>query len=100
MKLAGLQERIAKWEDLHTDFKDRFDSNRELAKDLVCFANTDGGQLFFGISGDKHIVGVDDPDWLFNKVKNPAPKDLALVCPGRGLSMTLLCSTYSITPLN
>ena len=37
MKLAGLQERIAKWEDLHTDCKERFDSNRELAKDIVCF---------------------------------------------------------------
>jgi len=59
MKLAGLQERIAKWEDLHTDFKERFDSNRELAKDIVCFANTDGGQLIFGISSNKHIVGVD-----------------------------------------
>ena len=58
MKLAELQIRIAKGEDLHTDFKERFSSNRELAKDLVCFANTDGGQLIFGISSDKHIVGV------------------------------------------
>jgi hypothetical protein len=72
MKLAELKERIAKWEDLHTDFKERFDSNRELAKDLVCFANTDGGQIIFGISSDKHIVGVDDPDWLFNKVDDIA----------------------------
>ena len=72
MKPAELQERIAKWEDLHTDFKERFDSNRELVKDIVCFANTDGGQLIFGISSDKHIVGVDDPDWLFNKVDDIA----------------------------
>ena len=72
MNLAELQERIAKWEDLHADFKERFDSNRELAKDLVCFANTDGGQLIFGISSDKHIVGVDDPDGLFNKVDDIA----------------------------
>ena len=50
MKLVELKKRIAKWEDLHTDFKERFDSNRELAKDLVCFANTDGGQIIFGIS--------------------------------------------------
>ena len=72
MELAELNERIAKWEDIHTDFKERFDSNRELAKDLVCFANTDGGQLIFGISNDKHIVGVDDPDWLFSKVDDIA----------------------------
>ncbi|MEX1349376.1 MAG: RNA-binding domain-containing protein [Desulfobacterales bacterium] len=72
MKPAELQERIAKWEDLHTDFKERFDSNRELVKDIVCFANTDGGQLIFGISSDKQIVGVDDPDGLFNKVDDIA----------------------------
>jgi len=47
MKPAELQERIAKWENLHTDFKERFDSNRELAKDLVCFTNTDGGHRDF-----------------------------------------------------
>jgi len=72
MNLAELQKRIAKWEDLHTDFKERFTSNREMTKDLVCFASTDGGQLIFGVSGDKHIVGVDDPDWLFNKVDDIA----------------------------
>jgi ATP-dependent DNA helicase RecG len=72
MKLADLQKRIAKWEDLHTDFTERFDSNRELVKDIVCFANTDGGQLIFGISSDKQIVGVDDPDGLFNKVDDIA----------------------------
>lgn len=72
MKLVELKKRIAKWEDLHTDFKERFGTNRELAKYLVCFANTDGGQLIFGISGDKHIVGIDDPDWLFHKVDDIA----------------------------
>jgi ATP-dependent DNA helicase RecG len=43
-----------------------------LVKDIVCFANTDGGQLIFGISSDKQIVGVDDPDGLFNKVDDIA----------------------------
>jgi len=72
MNVSELKERIAQWEDLHTDFKERFDSNRELAKDLVCFANTDGGQLIFGIAKDRSIVGVDDPDWLFSKVDDIA----------------------------
>jgi predicted HTH transcriptional regulator len=43
-----------------------------LAKDLVCFANTDGGQLIFGIAKDKRIVGVDDSDWLCAKVDDVA----------------------------
>lgn len=72
MNLSELKERIDRWEDLHTDFKERFDSNRELAKDLVCFANTDGGQLIFGVAKDRRVVGVDDPDWLFNKVDDIA----------------------------
>jgi ATP-dependent DNA helicase RecG len=72
MKLPELNARIAKGEDLHTDFKEQFSSNRELAKDLVCFANTDGGQLIFGVSNDKRIVGIEDPDWLFNKVDDIA----------------------------
>jgi len=70
MNLSELKERIVRWEDLHTDFKERFESNRELAKDLVCFANTDGGQLILGVAKDRSIVGVDDPDWLFNKVND------------------------------
>jgi len=55
MKIAELKERVAKWEDLHTDFKERFGSNRELAKDLVCFANTDGDT--------EHDILSDDVDY-------------------------------------
>jgi len=72
MTLSELKERIVRWEGLHTDFKERFESNRELAKDLVCFANTDGGQLIFGVAKDRRIVGVDDPDWLFSKMDDIA----------------------------
>jgi ATP-dependent DNA helicase RecG len=72
MNLAELQERIVKGENLHTDFKERFASDRELAKDLVCFANTDGGQLVFGVTNDRRIVGVDDPDRLCAKVDDIA----------------------------
>jgi len=72
MNLSELKERINRWENLHTDFKESFESNRELAKDLVCFANTDGGQLVFGVAKDRRIVGVDDPDGLFSKVDDVA----------------------------
>jgi ATP-dependent DNA helicase RecG len=72
MTVAELRERIERWENLHTDFKARFDSDRELAKDLVCFANTDGGQLIFGVAKDKVIVGIDDPDRLCGKVDDVA----------------------------
>jgi len=70
--LTELKERIARWEDLHTDFKERIDSLDELAKDLVCFANTDGGQLILGVTNHRSIVGVDDPDRINRVVDNVA----------------------------
>lgn len=72
MDLTELKERIARWEDLHTDFKERIDSLDELAKDLVCFANTDGGQLILGVTNHRSIVGVDDPDRINRVVDNVA----------------------------
>jgi hypothetical protein len=34
-----LRDRILRWDDPHTDFKEAVDNNSELAKDLVCFAH-------------------------------------------------------------
>jgi hypothetical protein len=45
MDLGELRERIRQGENVHTDLKERLGVPRELSKDLVCFANTDGGQL-------------------------------------------------------
>ncbi len=67
-----LRERILRWEDPHTDFKERVTSNVELAKDLVCFANSDGGQLIVGLAKDRRVVGVADTDALLLKVDDVA----------------------------
>lgn len=64
MNVDELLERIAAGENLHTDFKADFDSPREVAKDLVCLANTDGGDLIFGVAQDRRVVGVPDPEGL------------------------------------
>jgi ATP-dependent DNA helicase RecG len=70
--ITELRERILRWENLHTDFKERISSPDELAKDLVCFANTDGGQLIIGVAKDRAIKGVDDPDSVNRDVDNVA----------------------------
>ncbi|MGH8910334.1 MAG: AlbA family DNA-binding domain-containing protein, partial [Egibacteraceae bacterium] len=62
MDVVELRQRIARGEDLHTDFKSALGTPEELAKDLVCFANTDSGALFFGVDDHRVIVGVDDPE--------------------------------------
>ncbi len=67
-----LRDRILRWEDPHTDFKESVDSNSELAKDLVCFANSDGGQLVIGVAKDRSVVGVPDTDQLLLRVDDVA----------------------------
>ncbi|MGH3768880.1 MAG: RNA-binding domain-containing protein [Pseudonocardiaceae bacterium] len=67
-----LRDRILRWEDPHTDFKESADSNSELAKDLVCFANSDGGQLVIGVAKDRSVVGVPDTDRLLLRVDDVA----------------------------
>ncbi len=62
MNLSELQERIARWEDLHTEFKEWPVRPDDLAASLVAFANTDGGQLVLGVANDRSLLGVEDPD--------------------------------------
>ena len=57
-----LRERIARGENLHTEFKGALPDNESLAKSIVCFANTDGGQLIIGIGDAGEILGITDLD--------------------------------------
>jgi len=58
MNELELRERILNGEDLHTEFKEKLTDNEEFSKSLVCFANTDGGQIIIGVSDDGEIVGL------------------------------------------
>ncbi|MHB0875041.1 MAG: RNA-binding domain-containing protein [Anaerolineae bacterium] len=57
-----LQQRIATWEDLHTEFKQWPVAPSDIAAAIVSFANTDGGRLILGVSNDRRVLGVDDTD--------------------------------------
>ncbi|MCL6613057.1 MAG: putative DNA binding domain-containing protein [Firmicutes bacterium] len=72
MDWSELQKRIDKGEDLHTEFKAGPIRPDELAAALVAFANTDGGQLIFGVTNDRRIAGVEDIDRLMQEVDNIA----------------------------
>lgn len=72
MDKLELQERILKGENLHTEFKESLPDNETLAKSIVCFANTDGGQLIIGISNSGDIVGVEDSDETVRKIDDVA----------------------------
>ncbi|VAW37437.1 Uncharacterized protein BT3327 [hydrothermal vent metagenome] len=73
MDLWELQQRIAKWENLHTEFKSWPLRPNGLAAALVAFANTDGGQLIFGVDDKEHsIIGLEDIDTVTRQVDNVA----------------------------
>lgn len=72
MNLAEVEERISRWEDLHTEFKEWPVHPDDLAASLVAFANTDGGQLILGVSESREIKGVQDPDRVARDVDNVA----------------------------
>lgn len=72
MNLMELGERIARWEGLHTEFKEWPVHPDDLAASLVAFANTDGGQLILGVSESREIKGVQDPDRVARDVDNVA----------------------------
>lgn len=62
MDSAELRERIARWEDLHTEFKEWPVQPDDVAASLVAFANTDGGRLVLGVARDRTVTGVPDPN--------------------------------------
>jgi ATP-dependent DNA helicase RecG len=67
-----LRERIGRGESPRLDFKRALGNSSELAKDLVCFANSSGGQILIGIEDDGVITGVPDPDPVMLKVDDVA----------------------------
>jgi ATP-dependent DNA helicase RecG len=72
MNVAELAVRIAKWEDLHTEFKEVPVRPDDLSASIVAFANTDGGQLILGVTDARAVVGVADPEGVTRDVDNVA----------------------------
>lgn len=73
MDWPELQQRIEKWEDLHTEFKRGPIHPDALAASLVAFANTDGGQMIFGVDEQRRVVvGLENPDEWMRKVDTVA----------------------------
>ena len=42
----------------------------EIKKEIVAFANSDGGKLYIGVRDDGTVVGVDNPDDVSLQVSN------------------------------
>lgn len=58
MKKKQLLELIEGGESLYCEFKLRFSSPEKIAKEMMAFANTNGGVLIFGVDDDGRICGL------------------------------------------
>ena len=72
MTCEELEQRVANWENLHTEFKLEAIHPDDLSAALVGFANAEGGDLIIGVSNDKQIAGVADTDRLAQYVDRVA----------------------------
>jgi len=59
MKWRDLKEQIEEGENIHVEFKRHFTTPEKIAKEMLAFANTKGGNLIFGVDDDREVVGVD-----------------------------------------
>ncbi len=59
MYLVELNELIENGENDKVEFKRKFSSPEKIAKEMIAFANSKGGKIFFGVDDDKSIKGVE-----------------------------------------
>jgi predicted HTH transcriptional regulator len=81
MNLAQLQQQVAGGENLHTEFKRKLPEWDKLMREVVAFANTEGGCVFIGVDDDGSLPGLRDPreieEVLGGKIRDycrPAPE--------------------------
>jgi predicted HTH transcriptional regulator len=60
MELRDLKQLVALGEGAHVEFKHRVPRPERLAKEVVAFANTEGGRVLLGVSDDGTVGGLRD----------------------------------------
>lgn len=65
---AEVLEGISQGEGQHREFKRVIDNLESMAGEIVAFANSDGGILFIGVEDNSEIVGLSDPDTVFQSL--------------------------------
>lgn len=74
MKKEEFEFFIQQGEDFQVEFKQSFEP-KNFVKELVAFANAEGGKIFIGVTDNKKVVGVD----ISNKLKSDI-QDIARNC--------------------
>lgn len=53
-------------ENIDIEYKQEY--VEDIRKEIIAFANTEGGEIYVGIADDDAVVGVDDPDEVMLKI--------------------------------
>ncbi|MEO1414393.1 MAG: ATP-binding protein [Bacteroidota bacterium] len=61
MELADLRRLVRQGEHMHLEFKRKAHHPDKIARELVAFANSEGGQLLVGVDDNQTIYGVKFP---------------------------------------
>ena len=61
MTFRELQMLVVQGEGLHLEFKQKLPEWPKLMREIVAFANTEGGTLLIGVDDDGTISGLKDP---------------------------------------
>lgn len=59
MDRKQLLKLIEEGENLNVEFKQRFSDHEKIAKEIIAFANTNGGKIIFGINDNGKVNGVE-----------------------------------------
>ena len=60
--LSSLRKLVAKGESLHLEFKRKVKFPEKIVREIIAFANTDGGTLLIGVNDDGTLPGVKFPE--------------------------------------
>ncbi len=69
MNRKQLIKLIEDGENLNVEFKQKFSEHEKIAKEMIAFANTNGGFIIFGIDDKGKIFGVDSEKEISELVK-------------------------------
>ena len=62
-------------ENIDVEYKRQY--IKDLRKDIVAFANTEGGKLYLGIGDDGEVIGTDDPDDVMLRIAGSLKDSIA-----------------------
>jgi ATP-dependent DNA helicase RecG len=68
--LVQLNTAIKTGENYYVEFKENIISNNDFAKEAVAFANAEGGLIYFGVTDDGEIVGIQEDKEFEEKIMN------------------------------